>query len=197
MGSNRHAGSLIGGALLILFGAMALMGELFSGFRFWNWGWPLIIISIGVMFYIGVVAGGKSTSGLAIPGTIITVIGLMLLFQLLTGYWESWTYGWTVILMSVGLGIYIMGAVNEDGNQRQAGLRVLWLGLIFFVVFGAFFEMILSSRMPYMNIFFPVALVLLGGYLIVVRSGFFSRSKPDQLDSKSSTPSGQPPVEGK
>jgi hypothetical protein len=197
MGSNRHAGSLVGGALLIVFGALALMGELFSGFQFWNWFWPFIIIGIGVMFYVGVLAGGKSTSGLAIPGTIITVIGLMFLFQQLTGYWESWTYGWTVILMAVGLGIYIMGAVNEDGNQRRAGLRVLWLGLIFFVVFGAFFSMILSDGMPYMNIFFPVALVLLGGYLIVVRSGLFSRSKPDQIDSTTGTPPGQPPVEGK
>jgi len=90
-----------------------------------------------------------------------------------------------------------MGVVNEDANQRRAGLRVLWLGLIFFVVFGAFFEMILSSGMPYMNIFFPVALVLLGGYLIVARSGLFSRSQSGKPDSTTPQPAEQPPVEDK
>ena len=29
--------------------------------------------------------------------------------QNLTGYWESWSYSWTVILVLVGLGIFIMG----------------------------------------------------------------------------------------
>ena len=179
MSSNRHAGSLVGGALLIAFGVLALLGQVFSGYNFWNTFWPFIIIGIGAMFFVGMVAGGKSTSGLAIPGTILTTIGLMLLYQNLTGHWESWSYGWTVILMSVGLGIYLMGVAGGDAKQRGSGLRLIWLGMIFFVIFGAFFEMIFSSGRPFglRQIFFPVALILLGIYLVLARSGLFSARK--------------------
>src|SRR3990172_3806832 len=172
MSSQRHAGPLVGGALLIAFGVLALLGQLFRG-SFWNVFWPFLIIGIGGMFFVGMIAGGKSVSGLAIPGTIVTVIGLMLLYQNLTGYWESWSYGWTVILMSVGLGIFLTGAYEGNAHRRQAGLRVLWIGLIMFVIFGAFFEMIFSASMPFglRQIIFPVALILLGIYLVLVRSG--------------------------
>ena len=123
MSSQRHAGPLVGGALLIAFGVLALLGQLFRG-NFWNVFWPFFIIGIGGMFFVGMIAGGKSVSGLAIPGTIVSVIGLMLLYQNLTGYWESWSYGWTVILMSVGLGIFLTGAYEGNAHRRRAGLRV-------------------------------------------------------------------------
>ena len=190
MSSQRHAGPLLGGALLIAFGVLALLGQLFRG-SFWNVFWPFFIIGIGGMFFVGMIAGGKSVSGLAIPGTIVTVIGLMLLYQNLTGYWESWSYGWTVILMSVGLGIFLTGAYEGNAHRRQAGLRVLWIGLIMFVIFGAFFEMIFSAGMPFglRQIIFPVALILLGIYLVLVRSGLLpSRGTTKSQEGDSSEP---------
>ncbi len=57
--------------------------------------------------------GGKQVSGLAIPGSIITGIGLLLLFQNLTSYWESWSYGWTLIIIFVGAGIYLAGLYGD------------------------------------------------------------------------------------
>jgi hypothetical protein len=47
---------------------------------------------------------------------------------------------------------------------------VLKIGAIMFVIFGAFFEMIFNNA-PYAQLFFPIALIALGGYLVVVRSG--------------------------
>ncbi len=189
MSSNRNAGALVGGSLLIVFGALALLGELFSGFHFWNAFWPFLIIGVGAIFFVGVAAGGKSVSGLAIPASIITTNGLLLLYQNLTGHWESWSYGWTIILMSVGLGIFIMGAVQGDMARRRAGLRVLWIGLILFVVLGAFFEMIFTSGMPFglRQIFFPIALILLGVYLVLVRTGLLSRRESPNLTSNPTT----------
>jgi hypothetical protein len=120
MDSNRrNVGSLVGGTLLIMFGALALLAQLVRGLDFWGTFWPFIIIGLGLMFFVGMLAGGKSVAGLAIPGSILTVIGLMMFAQNLTDRWESWSYGWTVILMSVGLGIYIMGAWTGDTGQRH------------------------------------------------------------------------------
>jgi hypothetical protein len=173
MSSQRNTGALVGGSLLIIFGVLALLGKLFQSFNFWNTFWPFVIIGIGLLFFVGMFAGGRSVSGLAIPGSIITTIGLMLFYQNITNHWESWSYGWTVILMSVGVGIFIMGLWGQNGNQRAAGLRVLRIGLILFVIFGAFFELIFTAGRPFglRAIIFPVGLILLGLYLVLSRSG--------------------------
>jgi len=173
MSSQRNIGSLVGGALLIIFGALALLGQLFRGLDFWGTFWPFFVIGFGLLFFVGMFAGGRSVSGLAIPGSIITTIGLMLFYQNLTSHWESWAYGWTVILMAVGLGIFIMGVWGQNASQRAAGLRLLRIGVIMFIIFGAFFELIFSSGMPFglRSIVFPAALILLGLYLILTRSG--------------------------
>ena len=181
MSSQRNVGSLVGGGLLIIFGLLALVGQLFRGFNFWNTFWPFFIIGFGLLFFVGMFAGGRSVSGLAIPGAIVTTIGLMLFYQNLTGHWESWSYGWTVILMAVGLGIFIMGTWGQNSTQRAAGLRVLRIGLVLFIIFGAFFELIFTSGMPFglRSIIFPAALILLGLYLVLTRSGFLPGRSTD------------------
>ena len=187
MQTNRsNAGALIGGTLLILFGALALAGQLF---RAVDWGalWPFIIIGFGALFFVAMFAGGKQAAAFAIPGSIVGGIGLVLLFQNITGRWESMSYFWALILMFVGTGIYIMGWYGGDPVQRAAGARVMKIGFILFIIFGAFFEMIFSSSG---NLIFPVLLILLGGYLVLSRSGLFggSRSRIDESSHDSIPP---------
>jgi hypothetical protein len=181
MSIKRNSGMLVAGAVLIAIGLLSLLGQLFRGFSFWNYLWPFIIIAFGGLFFVGMFAGGKSLAGLAIPGTIISGIGLMMFFQNLLHHWESWSYGWTVILILVGLGIFIMGLYSGDTSRRQAGLRVMRIGAILFIIFGGFFELIFSAARPYgvQRFIFPVLLVLLGGYLIVTRSGLLPSRHPD------------------
>jgi hypothetical protein len=186
MSSSRNAGPLVGGALLIAFGVLTLLGQVFQGLDFWGSFWPFIIIAFGALFFVAMLAGGRSLSGLAIPGSIFTAIGLMLLYQNLTGHWESWSYGWTIILMAVGLGIFMMGAWGANANQRRSGLQVLRLGTVLFVIFGAFFELIFNANQPpsIRSIFFPSALIVLGLYLLISRSGLIrSSAQPDEMKS--------------
>ena len=179
MQSNRsNIGALIGGTILIGFGLLSLVPQIFRGF---NWGflWPFIIIGAGALFFIGMFASGKSGAALAVPGSIISGVGLVLLFQNITRHWESMSYFWTVILIFVGLGIYIMGAYGDDEHQRQSGARVMKIGFVLFLIFGTFFEMIFSS---YGNMIFPVLLILFGLYLVVTRSGLFKK-KDESTDT--------------
>jgi len=191
MSSQRNPGALVGGSLLIIFGILALVGKIFQNYNFWGTFWPFFIIGVGLLFFVGMLAGGRSVSGLAIPGTIITTIGLMLFYQNITNHWESWSYGWTVILMSVGLGIFIMGLWGQNVTQRAAGLRVLRIGLILFIVFGAFFELIFTAGRPFglRSIIFPAGLILLGLYLVISRSGLLSsrseNATPESTESSS------------
>jgi hypothetical protein len=173
----RNAGSLVIGAMLVIFGLLALASQLFKGLDFWGDFWPFFVIAVGVMFFAGMFAGGKSTSGLAIPGTIIAGIGLILLVQNLTNYYESWAYAWALIIIFVGLGVYIMGWVGGSSSQRKSGGGLMRLGLILFLIFGAFFEMLFRSS-TWADYFFPVGLILLGLYLVLRRSGLFTRKEP-------------------
>jgi hypothetical protein len=172
-------GPLVGGALLIGLGLMTLLGQLFHNFHFWAYVWPLVVIGFGGLFFVGMFAGGKSVAGLAIPGSIITINGLMLLIQNLTGYWSSWSYSWTVTLASVGLGIFIMGLYQEDAQRRQSGLRIMKIAAVLFVLFGAFFQLLLSPfGLSAGRYTFPLLMIALGVYLVVTRSGLFQTRKP-------------------
>jgi hypothetical protein len=193
MSGNRNNTSIILGSILLVVGLLALLGQLFRGYDFWGSFWPFIVIGVGALFFVGMFIGGKSVAGLAIPGTIIAASGLMLLLQNLTGYWESWSYGWTVTVISVGLGIFIMGAYNGSAGARRAGARVMEVGLILLVVFGAFFEMLLSGGRAHSlgSLVFPAALILLGIYLVVVRSGLLRRERKDDSDQPQGPAQGQ------
>ncbi len=195
MSIRKNLGALIAGSILIVFGLLALLGQLFSGFNFWNYLWPLIIVALGGLFFVGMFAGGKSVAGLAIPGSILAGLGLMMLFQNLTNHWESWAYSWTVILISVGLGIFIMGVYADIESRRRAGLNVMKVGLILFIIFGGFFEMLFSAfRLNGAGAYvFPGLLILLGVYLIVTRMGWFGRKQLDSTDQ----PVINPPEENK
>jgi drug/metabolite transporter (DMT)-like permease len=175
---SRNSGALVGGVLLILFGLLALFTQLFQGFDFWGTFWPFIIIGVGGMFFVGMAAGGRSTSGLAVPGAIISTIGLMLFFQNLTNHWESWAYGWAVIVFAVGLGIYIMGWWGQNAGQRKDGMGVMKVGGVLFIIFGAFFELIFRTS-TLADYIFPAALILLGLYLIIRRAGLFTGKGSD------------------
>jgi hypothetical protein len=193
MSMKRNSGSLVAGSILILMGLLALLGQLFRGFDFWGTLWPFVVIGVGLLFFVGMLLGGKSVAGLAVPGSIITMIGLMLLVQNLTGYWESWSYSWTVILIAVGLGIFIMGLYSGNEGPRRAGLRLMKTGLILLIVFGAIFELIFSAGQPFglRQILFPAALILVGIYLIVDRSGLLRR----QIEDKVTPPDDHFPVQ--
>ena len=188
MSIKGNSGRLITGVILIVIGLLALVGQLFRGFSFWNYLWPFIIIGIGGVFFVGMFAGGKSMAGLAIPGSIISGIGLIMFLQNLFGYWESWAYGWTVILVLVGLGIFVMGLYSQDAHRRQTGLRVMKVGAILFLIFGGFFEMVIFAFRPHgSQYFFPALLVLLGIYLVVSRSGLLSSRRVEPNDSTNTT----------
>lgn len=180
MQTNRsNAGALVGGAVLIALGLLSLAGQIF---RDVNWGglWPLLVIGMGMLFFVAMLAGGKQAAGFAVPGSIVGGIGLVLLFQSLTGHWQSMSYFWTLIILFVGTGVYIMGQYTNDESQKKSGLRVMKVGLVLFLLFGAFFEILFSS---YNGLVFPLLLILLGVYLVVVRSGLLAGKPNKSIDS--------------
>jgi hypothetical protein len=182
--NRSNIGTLIVGTILILFGLMALAGQVF---RIVDWGsiWPFIVIGFGALFFVALFAGGREAAPFAIPGSIISGVGLVLLIQNITGHWETMSYFWTLIIMFVGFGLYLMGRQGGDEKQKRSGLQVMKVGFILFIIFGAFFEMIFSG---FSDNLFPLLLILLGAYLIWSRSGLFGAKKVDQPSNDSIPP---------
>jgi hypothetical protein len=180
MQTNRsNAGALIGGAVMIVLGLLSLTGQVFRNVD-WGFLWPFTVIGMGALFFVAMLSGGKQTAAFAIPGSIVCGVGLVLLFQNLTHHWESMSYFWTLIITFVGVGIYIMGSYAGDATQKQSGARVIRVGVIMFIIFGTFFEMIFSS---FNNMLFPILLIALGAYLVVTRSGLIGGKKNESSDS--------------
>ena len=180
MQTNRsNTSALVGGTLLIAFGLLSLAMRFLRNVD-WGFLWPFIVIGFGGLFFMAMLAGGKPFAVLAVPGSFIAGIGLMLLFLNVTDHWESISYFWTLIIIFLGVGIYIMGSYDGDANQKEAGVRVMKAGLVLFLIFGTFFEMIFSS---FNQIFFPVLLIALGAYIVLKRTGLFGGVNKHPSDS--------------
>lgn len=177
---RSNVGTLIAGTILIVFGLLSLVPQFFDMID-WGFIWPVAIIAAGALFFLAMAAGGKQAAAFAIPGSIISGIGLILLYQNITGHWETMSYFWTLIIMFVGAGIYIMGWYGGDEHQKRSGFRVMKVGFILFLLFGLFFGILFSS---YNSLLLPVLLIALGAYLILTRSGLFRRNAP-QVDEPS------------
>jgi len=196
MSQNSSRNNLIVAIFLIVIGVLFLAGQIFN-FNVWSFAWPLIIIVAGLTFFAGMIAGGKSAGGLAIPGSIVTMIGLILLYQNTFHHWATWSYAWTLIIVAVGIGLIIFGYWSSQESIRQSGLRVIGVGFVLFVIFGSFFElgaMIVGLRSP-SGLLWPILLILAGIYLILSRTGIFPWSRittaPANFSTTSSTTTGE------
>ena len=131
MQTNRsNIGALVGGAIMIAFGLLSLTGQLFRSLN-WDFFWPFIIIGFGALLFVVMFAGGKQSAALCHSrDSIVSGVGLVLLFQNITHHWESMSYFWTLIIAcSLVLGIYIMGWYGGEETQKQSGVKVMKIGL--------------------------------------------------------------------
>ena len=132
--------SILAGLILIAVGTLVLLLPLFPNVADIidiNRMWPLIVVSIGGLFILGALLGAP---GLAIPGCIIGGIGAMLYYQNLNNALDTWAYSWTLIIVFVGIGIFLMHLLEgEAATGIREGGRLVVIGLIMFLVMGSFF----------------------------------------------------------
>jgi hypothetical protein len=180
---RQNWGNLVVGLILIAIGVIFLLDQ-FLERRLMDVIWPFFIVIPGLILFSVVFARGKGvTSGLAIPASILTVLGLLLFYQNITGHWESWAYAWSLIIpISLGIGLFIAGSKLDSDTQRSAGLSMIKVGVWIFVVGGVFFEMIVGiSNLYYIKILWPSIIILLGMYLVLRQAGLLGSKKPESV----------------
>ncbi len=154
--------SVVGGTSLILLGlfflALQFLPEEIARLVDLGNQWPLLIVAVGGVFLLGALLVQPP---LAIPGTIIAGVGLLLYYQNLSGNWASWAYAWTLIPGFVGLGIFLMHL--RQGTMKQGikeGGRLMITSLGLFLLFGLFFS-------GFRGLLWPVGLIVLGLMLLM------------------------------
>jgi hypothetical protein len=173
---GRAGGASIGiGAVLVALGVLFLLEQLFD-FQLGQWLWPLVIIIPGLLFFVGMVFGGKSAGPLAIPGSIVTTVGLLLLYQNTFNHFESWAYAWALIPIAVGIGLMINGAWSELPPLVHSGRHLAGIGLVLFLVGFFIFELVLNIGGMDSGLVAPMLLIAGGIYLLLRRVSPAARS---------------------
>ncbi len=153
-------GSLVGGIILILVGAVILINQLTGGFGF-QLSWPWILIGMGFLFILfGAIFG---VGGLAIPGSILAGLGLIFYYQDFTGDYTSWSYMWALIPGFVGVGVLISGLINP--GTGKGGWSLIAISAILFTVFAAFFGALNDQWILYLSI-----VIIIIGLIALIRA---------------------------
>lgn len=170
------SGTAVLGVLLITIGVFFFIGQWLNI----DWGaatWPFYVIAPGV----ALMAWGltqRDGSGLTVAGSIVTIVGLVLLYQNATGHWESWAYAWALVGPGgSGLGMLLYG--TRSGNRKMArdGFWQILVAIGLFVAGFIFFEGIIGisgQRLPLPEWVLPASVIAIG--LLVLVRGFTARS---------------------
>ncbi len=157
------------GIILIALGVLGLVSQMFN-IRFGHVIWPFFILVPGVvMIVLALRAEQGSGEPFVMLGSLVTMTGLLLFYQNLTGHWASWAYAWALIAPTgVGVGQWLYGTVNGRPGAVKAGRDLLSIGLIIFASGFVFFELILNiSGFNLGPVGWGILLILLGAFVII------------------------------
>lgn len=158
--------------MLVGLGVLFLAQQL-VGFDLGHFGWPLFIILPGLAMLAAFALGPRGAAGLAVPGCVVTTVGLLLAIQNTFGLWATWAYVWTLIVASVGLGLWLQGLRLGQPRAARTGIYLFEGGLLGFVVCATFFELILDLNHfgfgALRGTLGPAVLILAGLYLLMRR----------------------------
>ena len=187
-GRDGERGAVVFGALLIALGALFLVTEQFN-LDVAHYGWPAFVIVPGVVLLVaGLAIPNETGLGLAIPGGIVTTVGLILAFQEATEAWASWAYMWALIAPgSVGVTLVLYGLLHRRMDLVDGGVRTAAVGFGLFIGFGLFFENVLgfdgghSSTILHTGL--PYLAVAIGVLIVIANLIPSGRSRHDGLRS--------------
>ncbi|HET7727559.1 MAG TPA: hypothetical protein VFK54_09560 [Candidatus Limnocylindrales bacterium] len=165
-------GPLVAGVVLVVVGLAFLAGR-FVTIELGVETWPLWIVVPGVAMLIGsLFIPDRGGVGLAIPGGIVTMVGLVLWVQSATDLYATWAYAWALVAPGgVGVGMFLFGLFRGYRDIVANGLRTILVAIGLFLGFAFFFEAVIGlsgNRIADLDTVLPAALVVLGVVVLVM-----------------------------
>lgn len=141
---------LLLGLMLLVIGLLVLasepLGDWVAGLGISNellaW-WPAIVLLLALFFLVPAAFPGPNRrlrAGMVIPGAFLGGVGAALLYTSLADRWPAWSYLWTVIPFSIGIGLYAAGWIADlpafkwIGSGMAIGATIAYLA--FATAFG-------------------------------------------------------------
>lgn len=170
---------LVLGAILIVVGAILFAGQVID-IGFGDLGWPFWVIGVGVaVLLVGLLV--LTEPPIVVGGTVVTTVGLVLLYQNTTDHWESWAYAWALVGPAAsGLGMVLWGLRTRNGDTIRGGTWGFLGGLALFAVGVLFFEGIIGlsgDRWAIPDWTLPAVIIGIG--VVVLLRGLFEREAMD------------------
>lgn len=172
---SMDRGSFVGAVALIVLGAAFLILNFMPDMGFEDL-WPVIFFVLALGFFLPAVIWPENRRGLAglyIPGSLLLVMGIIFLYNTLSGDWNVWAFAWLLVPFSIGLGLSLaawMGRWNPPVGE--VGIWIMVLNAVGFSLFGTLFgETVIKT--------FSAGLVLVGGVLMLLR-GFLRGRQPEE-----------------
>jgi hypothetical protein len=168
-------GAVVLGFALIILGLVFFAGQALN-MDIGEVAWPFYVIAPGLaLAAVGLTQRGGS--GLTIAGSVVTMIGLVLLYQNATDRFESWAYAWALVGPGgSGIGMLLYGTRSGDRKMARDGFWTILGAFGLFAVGLVFFEGIVGisgERLPLPNWVLPVAVIVIG--LVVLLRGLTFR----------------------
>ncbi|MEQ1901367.1 MAG: hypothetical protein ABL866_11605 [Devosia sp.] len=165
---NRFGSSEGLAALLIAGGILLLAVQFFGGAA--SVLWPFFIIVPGLVLAF-VADRADWPRALMVIGAVITGTGLILLFQSIYDYYQSWAYAWALLPLCAGAALYYAGDRRHDPAEKAVGKAMIEWSAAGFVALGAVFElMVFNGAHSWGRIVLPLALIGIGVLLLLRRS---------------------------
>jgi hypothetical protein len=76
---------------------------------------------------------------MVIPGAILAGVGAALLYSSLTDRWAAWSYLWTVVPFSFGLGMYAAGWIADAPAFKWIGSGIAAGAVVAYLAFATAF----------------------------------------------------------
>jgi hypothetical protein len=166
--ARRSGTGLAMGVVLVVVGVFYLVVQV-AGVDLSVFGWPLFVIIAGLTLLV--VGFASLGTGAAIPGGILSMVGLVLAYQNSTGHWTSWAYAWALVAPGgVGLGLFLQGIRERNVGLIRQGRSLMFIALLIFMVGFVLFESILNisdiGDQPVVKGALPALLILIGVLLL-------------------------------
>jgi hypothetical protein len=165
---GRFGPAVIGAILIVVGIAFLLIQQLDVDIG--RVGWPLFVIVPGVaLLAFGLLASDDEDP--VVGGMVVTIVGLLLLFQNATGLWATWAYAWALAAPAgSGAGMVLGGLRHGRGAKVREGTTQLFIGLAIFALGFLFFEGLIGlsgDRLALPGWALPAGLIVVGvGFLL-------------------------------
>ena len=144
------------GLLLILIGGFSLITYIFHlNNELIHHLWFLCVLIPGLYFEMNYFQTRKNP-GQLVPGGILTVIGLLFCFEILTR-WDYSNYTWPIYLLAVAFGLFQLYLYDHQDNGLLIPITILCL-----ISFLFYLQLFISS-----SLLLAIFLIIIGLYILL------------------------------